>query len=99
MIRHVVMFKWKDGTTREQVQTAGDRLGRLPGQIPEIAAYSFGPDLGLSDGASGFAVVADFATVEDWRAYLAHPAHLRVVEEAVAPIRESRTVVQFEMED
>jgi len=99
MIRHVVMFKWRDGTTAEQIQAVGDRLGRLPAEVPEIAAYSFGPDLGLSDGASGFAVVADFATVEDWRSYLAHPAHLRVVEEAVAPIRESRTVVQFEVKE
>jgi hypothetical protein len=93
------MFKWKDGTTAEQIQAVGDRLGRLPAEIREIAAYSFGPDLGLSDGASGFAVVADFVTVEDWHASLAHPAHVRVVQEAVAPIRESRVVVQFEMKE
>ena len=99
MIRHVVMFKWKDGTTSEQIQAAADRLGRLAAEIPEIAAYSFGADAALSEGASDFAVVADFATVGDWRAYLAHPAHMLVVEEAIAPIRESRVVMQFEMKE
>ena len=99
MLRHVVLFKWKDGITTEQTQAVVDRLGRLPGQIPQIAAYSLGPDAGLSEGAADFAVVADFASVEDWRAYLEHPEHLRVVEEAVAPVRESRVVVQFELKD
>ena len=99
MIRHLVMFEWKDGTTAEQIQAVVEGLSRLPSEITEIAAYSFGTDLGLTEGAADFAVVADFVSVEDWRAYLAHPAHVRVVEELVVPIRESRVVVQFEIEE
>lgn len=98
MLRHVVLFQWKAGVTDEQVQAVIDGLARLPTEIPEIAAYSVGHDAGLTEGAWDFAVVADFASAADWRAYLAHPAHLRVVEEAITPIRESRVVVQFEME-
>lgn len=97
MIRHVALFKWNDGTTPGQVQTVEAALSGLPAAIPEIAGYRFGRDLGLTDGGADFAVVADFASVEDWQAYLAHPAHLRVVEEAIAPIRESRVVVQYEI--
>jgi hypothetical protein len=95
MLRHAVLNNWKAGVTSEQIQAVIDALGRPPAAIPQISAYSFGPDAGLSDGAADFAVVADFASVDDLRAYLAHPAHVPVAEEVIAPLRESRTVVQF----
>ena len=99
MLRHVVLFRWNDGTTGEQVQAVADRLRRLPAEIPEISKYSVGRDLGLTEGAADFSVVAEFASVEDWQAYIQHPAHLRAIEEVIAPIRESRVVVQYEMEE
>ena len=73
MIRHVVMFKWKTGTTPDQVQAVVEALDRLPDAIPQLMAYRFGPDLGLSEGTGDFAVVADCASVEDWQAYIEHP--------------------------
>jgi len=99
MIRHAGLFKWKDGTTPEEVRAVVDGLGGLPGAIPEITGFRFGPDLGLTEGAADFAVVADFASVEDWRLYSKHPAHLRVIEEAIVPIRESRMAMQYETGD
>ena len=98
MIRHAVLFKWKAGTTREQVQALAAGLARLPAEIPEIADYRFGADLGLAEGNADFAIIADFASVEDWRAYSRHPAHLRLIEEHIVPIRESRVVLQYEFE-
>ena len=98
MIRHAVLFKWKAGTTREQVQGLAAGLARLPDEIPEIKAYHFGADLGLAEGNADFAIVADFASVEDWRSYVQHPAHVRLIEEYIVPIRESRVVLQYEFE-
>jgi len=93
------LFKWKAGTTLEQVQALAARLARLPDEIPEIKAYRFGADLGLAEGNADFAVVADFASVEDWRVYSRHPAHVRLIEEYILPIRESRVVLQYEFEE
>ena len=98
MIRHVALFKWKAGTTPEQIQALEDALTRLPGEVPEIRAYRLGADLGLGAGNADFAVVADFASLEDWRAYVQHPAHVRVIEEFILPIRESRVVLQYEFQ-
>ena len=98
MLRHVALFKWKDGTTAGQVEAVVDRLRKLPSEVPGIAAYSFGPDAGLSEGAADFAVVADFASEADWRAYTQHPAHLKVIEDVIVPIRESRVFLQYETE-
>jgi Stress responsive A/B Barrel Domain len=98
MLRHVAVFRWKDGTTDDAIQAVAEALGRLPEQIPTIAAYRFGPDLGLTDGSADFAVVADFASVEDWRAYTHHPAHQKLIEDFILPIRESRVVAQYEVE-
>ena len=98
MIRHAVLFKWKAGTTLEQVQALAAGLARLPAEIPEIAAYRFGSDLGQAEGNADFAIVADFASVEDWRSYVQHPAHVRLIEEYILPIRESRAVLQYEFE-
>ena len=99
MIRHAALFMWKPGTTLAQLRAVEDALARLPGEIPEIAAYRFGPDLGLTEGNADFAVVADFASAEDRRVYSRHPAHVRVIEEYILPVRESRVVLQYEFEE
>jgi hypothetical protein len=98
MLRHIALFKWKDETTPAQVAAVVQRLGKLPSEVPEIAGYSFGSDAGLSEGAADFAVVADFATEADWRTYMQHPAHLKVIEDVIVPIRESRVFLQYEAE-
>ena len=98
MIRHVVLFTWKDGTNEEQMLAVVEALKQLPAAIPQLRDYQFGPDLGISDDTADFAVVADCASVDDWRAYIDHPEHQRVVREVVAPIRESRIALQYEIE-
>jgi hypothetical protein len=93
------MFRWKAGTTPQQVRAVIDALGGLPEAIPEIAEYRFGRDLGLTEGSADFAVVADFASEDDWRVYTKHPAHRRAIEELIAPIRESRMAMQYEFQN
>ena len=48
MLRHVVVFRWKDGTTAAEVDAIAAALRALPGQIPELRAYDVGVDAGLS---------------------------------------------------
>ncbi|MEY2456505.1 MAG: hypothetical protein QOK06_1599, partial [Acidimicrobiaceae bacterium] len=58
-LRHVVLFRWKEGTTVEQIAAIEDGLAGLPAAIPELVDYRFGSDAGLADGNWDFAVVAD----------------------------------------
>jgi len=96
VIRHVVMFRWKDDAPADAAANLGARLAELPGLIPQIRAYRFGPDEGLADGNFDFAVVADFDDADGWRAYAADEHHLRVIADCVVPFIATRTAVQFE---
>lgn len=97
VIRHVVVFNWVEGTTAEQVRALEAGLAALPGQIPQIRSYDFGPDAGLGAGLGGngdFAVVATFDDEDGYGAYAAHPAHQAVVVGLLAPILAARHAVQ-----
>ena len=43
MIRHVVRFTWSPEATEEQTAADAAELSALPGQIPQIRSYAFGP--------------------------------------------------------
>jgi hypothetical protein len=93
-----MLMQFKDGATEEQIQAALKGLGTMPGKVPGILRYEFGLDLGLIDGNPDLALVADFASEEDWRAYQDHPDHRALVESAIAPINDSMTRVQYLVE-
>lgn len=97
MLRHVAVFTWKPGTVGAQIAALSAALSALPGQIPQIRAYRFGPDAGLG-GNADFAVVADFDDERGYRAYAEHSAHVDVIQRLLAPIREGRKSVQFIVE-
>jgi Stress responsive A/B Barrel Domain len=98
MIRHVVMFRWRAETTPDEVATIETGLGKLPGEIPQIQRYTFGADLGINDGNFQFAVVADFASVDDYLVYRDHPVHRALIEEQIRPRIGERTAIQFEID-
>ncbi|MET0728291.1 MAG: Dabb family protein [Acidimicrobiales bacterium] len=97
MLRHLAVFRWLDGTTEAQVSTVTEALRQLPAEIPNIRAYTAGPDARLGDDRWDFAVVADFDDAEGYRAYLEHPAHQAVAAGLIAPIRADRVHVQLEL--
>ena len=97
VIRHVVVFRWIDGTTAEQVAAVADGLRALPAQVPTLRAYTVGPDLGLGEGRWDFAVVAEFDDAAGYQAYVDHPAHQAVVTDHIAPIRAERAHAQIEL--
>ena len=95
MFRHVVMFRFVPDATDEQRQAMVDGLSTLPGAIPQIRDYVMGPDVGVSEGAWDFAIVADFDSVDDWRIYGADATHQQVITERIRPIVAERAAVQL----
>ena len=98
MLRHVVCLHLRTDAPPDAVDALRDALAALPAEIPEIRAYTFGPDMGLASGNADFAVVADFADADAWQRYQTHPAHVAVVERHVAPSFERRHAVQLEID-
>ena len=96
MIRHVVLFRFKEGITDADIRAIDEGLAELPALVPEIHAYRHGRDLALADANWDYAVVGDFASVEDYRAYSRNPDHIAVIGTAITPIVDEIVRVQFE---
>lgn len=97
MIRHVVMFRWKPGTTAADVAEVSAALARLPGTIPEIVEFQFGSDLRILEGNADFAVSGVFESPEAFLAYRNHPDHVAFMTDVLAPRLEQRLAVQFDL--
>jgi hypothetical protein len=77
MLRHVVLFKFKDGTTPEQVAEVVAAFRALKGKIDVIQDFEYGTDVSTENRAAGF-THCFFVTFKDEAgrdAYLPHPAH------------------------
>jgi hypothetical protein len=95
MLLHLVLFKWKEGTTKAQVEAVDKAMAELPGKIPELKDLKFGSDLGFREGNADWALAATFEDQAGWHAYQVHPAHQAVVQNLAVPIMASRTAMQF----
>jgi hypothetical protein len=69
-------------------------LRALPAQIPEIAGYVVGVDLALAEGNADVAVIGRYASPEDLRTYIDHPAHQAVVRDRIRAIGASTVRAQ-----
>jgi len=82
MLRHIVMFKFRAGVSREdpRVADAFERLARLPSQIPEVRAWEQGYNVSGRDIAYDFALCSAYENQGALDVYSDHPAHRAVVE-------------------
>lgn len=96
VLRHVVLFKFKDDTKPEQVEKITQAFAALPGKIDAIKGYEAGvnnsPE-GLNQGFTHVFVVS-FADEKGRDAYLPHPAHKEFVE-LLKPSLDKACVVDF----
>ena len=99
MITHVVIFTWLATATDTQINHLHVALDHMAGELASFVTISHGPDLKLRDGNGDYALVARFATTDDWHRYQADPQHKHVVETYIAPIQAARLTIQFESAD
>lgn len=96
VLRHVVLFKFKETSTPADVERIVKAFGALPERIKEIKGFEWGTDNspeGLQQGLTHCFLVT-FASEADRDAYLPHPAHKEFVD-LVGPHVEKVTVVDF----
>lgn len=77
IIRHVVMFKFKDNATPAQVKQVEDAFRALPSKIKEIKSFEWGTNNSpesLNEGLT-HCFFLSFASEKDRDIYLPHPAH------------------------
>ncbi|MFZ5831950.1 MAG: Dabb family protein [Planctomycetota bacterium] len=77
LLRHVVLFKFKDGTSDADVKKIEDAFRSLPNKVPEIVDFEWGTNNSPEGKAEGF-THCFFLTFKDAKGrdiYLPHPAH------------------------
>lgn len=94
-LRHIALFRFSDATSEDDVAEITRALERLRGEIPQVRAYRVGADLGLSEAAWDYGVVADFDDRAAYEAYRDHPEHRRVVAELITPHVTERASAQI----
>ncbi len=96
VLRHVVMFKFKDTATPANIKTVEDAFAQLPKKITTIKSYEWGinssPE-GLNQGLTHCFILA-FTSDKDRNDYLVHPAH-KEFGKILGPFLDKVTVVDF----
>ncbi len=96
VLRHVVLFKFKDDAPAEKIMEIEKAFSALPSKISQIKDYEWGinnsPE-GLNKGLTHCFLVT-FKSEEDRAVYLPHPDHKAFVE-ILKPHLEDAVVVDY----
>ena len=98
MLRHVAMFKFKEGATEEQKAAARDSLAALKGTVPTVREFKVGFDIKRNPNNWDMVLVADFDDVGGLEEYFAHPI-MNAASDLVASVtqKEITARVQFDI--
>jgi hypothetical protein len=78
MLKHVVLLKFKESVTEEQIADLKKSLLALPKKIKEIKGYECGSDRRPTKNFD-FALVSTFDDVEALKCYHVNPDHVDVL--------------------
>jgi hypothetical protein len=95
-LRHVVLFKFKEGTSKQQIQEIETGFRGLPSKIDTIRDFEWGTDISPEGKSKGF-THCFFVTFGDEKGrdiYLPHAAHKDFVK-LVGPHVEDVCVVDY----
>ena len=96
VLRHVVMFKFKDNATPGEVKKVEDAFRSLQDKISQIKSFEWGVNNSpekLNQGLTHCFLVT-FHSTKDRDAYLVHPAHMAFVE-VLKPYFDKATVLDY----
>ncbi len=99
-LRHVVLFKFKDSATAEDVKKVEDAFRELPNKIKEIKSYEWGLNNSPENLNQGFThcFFVTFKSEEDRAIYLPHPDH-KAFGAVLGPFLDKVLVVDYWVKD
>ncbi len=77
VLRHVVLFKFKDDTSSQQVREIENAFRALPDRVDAICDFEWGTDVSVENLQQDFThcFLVTFRREADRAKYLPHPAH------------------------
>ena len=96
LLRHVVLFKFKDSVTEAQIKEVEQAFAALPSKIDAIVEFEWGTDVSVEGKAKGFThcFFVSFKDKKGREVYLPHPAHQEFVQ-LVGPRIDDVCVVDY----
>ncbi len=89
MIQHIVLLKWKPGTTDAQIDEAFDQAHELVEEIDGVERVTLGRNRGEADHGFTHALIVKLSD-DALSAYLRHPARHRYIAQSLSPIEQER---------
>jgi len=76
-VKHVVLFKFKDGTSEEKIAELIEGYKALPTKINAMKHFEWGPDVSIENLQDGFThcFITTFENVAGRDSYIPHQAH------------------------
>jgi hypothetical protein len=96
LLRHIVIFKFKDSSSAEDIQQVADTFMALKGQVPQIVDMEYGINNSPENFHQGFThcFVLSYASEKDLADYQDHPAH-KAFQQVLGPHMEKVFVIDY----
>jgi hypothetical protein len=98
MVKHIVVFKLKEGVPQEEknalIAQFKKAIESLPAQIPVIRKIEVGFNINPKEDWH-IALYSEFDSLEDVKTYAVHPGHV-AAGKILAGIRETRACVDYQ---
>jgi hypothetical protein len=89
VIQHIVLLKWKPGTTDDQIEAAFGQAQQLVDEIDGVERITLGRNRGEADHGYTHALIVRLSD-DSLASYLAHPVRKRYIAESLGPIEAER---------
>lgn len=100
MVKHIVMWKFKDfakgRTKKENLDLVASLLNELPEKIDFIRSMEIHFNQNTEQGMYDAVLISEFDSFEDVKRYREHPDH-KAISSYVALVREKRASVDYEV--
>ncbi len=96
MIKHIVLFKFKEENKEVFMKQAKQELEDLVDTIDELKGMEIGINYLGDDKMPDLSLTSTFDNKEGLKVYATHPAHLKVVQ-LIKPMAIGRWVVDYEV--
>jgi hypothetical protein len=96
LLRHVVLFKFRDSYSEDEIEHVVSSFMSLKNQVPQIVDMEWGRNISEENYHLGFThcFVISYQSIQDLNDYQKHPAHLDF-QKILAPHMEKVFVVDY----
>ena len=92
MVKHIVMFDFKDENKTENLQKVKMMLENLVDTVPTLKSMEVGLNFAEEERAMDLSIITEFENKEGLDLYANHPEHLAVVDFIKTVVNSSKVV-------